>query len=155
MAIYVGEYDESRVPAADQQYWGRRVTCVKLEPLAADADDELGTLIAPCKLQIVSVALVDVDDDRVADGSDCRSFTLTNRGDDGSGETLIASRTTDTPTTDDITQFVPWPLVLASDPADQIVERGEVLNLNSVHEGNGLAQGEGLVAVIWRPIRNR
>jgi hypothetical protein len=149
MPLYVTEYDESRSPANDRQFWGRRVVAIRLAPLGAEDDDVFGVLVAPCKIEIMAIAVVDVDGDRTANESDYRSFVVTNRGSDGTGTDEIASGDTSTV---GISQYVPFSLVLAATPT--VVNRGEVLTIASTHVGSGVAIGENILVVTFRPIRN-
>jgi len=147
---YVGEYEEKVSPAPEGVYWGRRVATLKLEPLAADGDDVYGVLVAPCLIEILSVGVVDVDGGHTHNATNYRTFELTNRGTAGSGTTAVAVGTT---ITDDITQYVPFALAIT--PADRIVERGEVLTFSSTHTASGVAQGEGILAVVYRPVKKQ
>lgn len=143
--------DDTRIApqAQDINFWLRPTFVVPLKALAATTDDVYGAFVAPCKLQIRAAYVVDVDSNRSANANDYRTWAVVNKGSDGSETTTIASG--DTKTTG-ITQYVPFSLTVSSTQDDQIVERGECVIVTSTHSGNGVAQGEGMLVIIAKPV---
>lgn len=79
------------------------------------------------------------------------TFALTNRGTAGSGTTSVASRATDTATTDDVTAKVPWTVTLSTTPANLYVEAGEELTASWTITGSGADLTEASVEIDYIP----
>ena len=145
--------DTQQAPhARDINYWMRPTFVVPLKALAAGADDTYGAFVAPCKLQIRAAYVVDVDGDRAADGSNYRTFAVVNKGSAAGETTTMASVNT---SVTGLTQYVPREMTVATAQADQIVERGEAVIVTSTHAASGVAQGEGMVVIICKPVMER
>lgn len=71
-----------------------------------------------------------------------------NLGADGTGTTVVANRATDTVTTDDQADGVPWTLDLSATEADLEVDAGGVLAIEKAVAGTGAAIAAGGVFVI-------
>jgi hypothetical protein len=63
------------------------------------------------------------------------TYSLINKGSDASGTDVVATRIGDTPTTDDIAAYVPWPLTLNTDETTLEIDAGEVLSFKAEEAG--------------------
>jgi len=148
--------DTLRLPQrTDMAYWLRPTFVVKLEPLAAGDSDTYAVMVAPCKLEVRECWVVDVDGDRAANGDNYRNFILYNKGTDGTGTAQPAMVNT---SENGITRYVPFEVTLADmtiAPDDRIIEKGEVVVLSSTPSGAGVAQGEGALVLVCKPVMER
>lgn len=74
-----------------------------------------------------------------ADASNFRTFRLVNKGQDGSGTTVVASFATDTVTTDDLVAFDEKALPLSGTAANLEVADGDILVADETTDGTGVA----------------
>ena len=102
--------------------------------------------VAPCRCRVTGIGLVD-STTKAGHGTNYGTYAVTNRGAAGTGTTAVASRTTITPTTDDITAYVYWPLTLSTTKANLDLAAGDVL-LVTATEAGAAASGD-LVLANW------
>jgi hypothetical protein len=74
-----------------------------------------------------------------------RALTVTNRGQDGSGTTVVATITFASGT--NAVKDDALAITLSGTPANLVVASGDVLTVDSVHAGTGIAEPGGDVAV--------
>jgi hypothetical protein len=106
----------------------------------------------PHRAEVVAVYLTDVDGGVTANATNYATVTVTNRGTDGTGTTVIASRATDTVTTDDVSQYVPWTVTLSTTDSELIIERGETLSIAITKANSGVAVGQSVVTILYKAI---
>lgn len=95
---------------------------------------------SPADATVVAVSIVPVAA-VTAHGTNYRTFAVVNKGQSGSGSTVIASFATDTVTTDDLAAFDEKALVLSSTPADLSVAEGDILAAVETVAAAGVAHG--------------
>ena len=123
-----------------------RVSVVRIGVMDASAGPEQAIFVAPCRCRIIGISLVD-NTAKTAHADNKVITTVYNKGAAGDGTTVVASRTGDTPTTDDIAAFVPWPLDLSTTIANLELPAGRVLTAK-VTEAGTAASGD-LVDAVW------
>lgn len=74
-----------------------------------------------------------------AHAANFRTFQVINKGQDGAGATIAASRATDTPTTDDLVAFDDKSIDLSGTPANRRVAAGDVLAVSETVAASGVA----------------
>lgn len=92
----------------------------------------------------VTAVYMDADDAVTANGTNYRTFAVTNKGQAGAGTAVVASRSTASVSlvADDRTDFT-----LSVTPADLVVAAGDVLIVNETVAATGVAHGGGKVYV--------
>jgi hypothetical protein len=74
-----------------------------------------------------------------ANATNFRTFRVVNKGQAGSGSTVVASFATDTPTTDDLVAFDEKAIPLSGTPANLKVAKGDVLAVDETVAAAGVA----------------
>lgn len=74
-----------------------------------------------------------------ADATNFRTFRLVNKGQDGSGTTVVASFATDTVTDDDLVAFDEKAIPLSGTAANLDVAEGDILVADETTDGTGVA----------------
>lgn len=86
--------------------------------------------------------------DVAGSGTDYRTYSLINKGQDGNGSTVVASWVTSASPDHSLTDFNEQALTLSGTPANLAVVAGDVLAWSSVHTGStGRVDPGGLVRV--------
>lgn len=75
----------------------------------------------------------------VANATNFRTFRVINKGQAGAGATVVASRATSVPTTDDLAAFAAKAITLSGTPANLSVVAGDILAVDETVGGTGLA----------------
>lgn len=86
-----------------------------------------------------------------ADGTNYTTLALNKYDGAGGSATIVASRATDTVTTDDVAAGVPWALTLSGTAANLDVDAGEVLGVTGVKASAGVAVPAGIIVVEYIP----
>lgn len=115
------------------------------EDLDASGSGYLGIIVAPHRLQVTSAFIISVDGDIAANGANFCTFTVINWT--AAGTPTVA--TVDTSTTG-LTRYVPRAMIV--DTTYDIVEKGEVLEINIVKDNSGVALNEFGVVVVYKAI---
>lgn len=123
-----------------------RVSVVRIGAMDASGAPEKTIFVAPCRCRILGVSLID-NTAKTAHADNKMITAVYNKGAAGDGTTVVASRTGDTPTTDDIVAFVPWPLDLSTTIANLELAAGRVLTAK-VTEAGTETSGD-LVDAVW------
>jgi hypothetical protein len=74
-----------------------------------------------------------------ANGTNFRTFRVVNKGQNGSGSTVVATFATDTPATDDLAAFDEKSIPLSGTPANLNVAKNDVLAVDETIAGSGVA----------------
>ena len=82
------------------------------------------------------------------DPTDNMTLSLVNKGTDGLGSDVVASKAYDDAGDDDAAAFVGDDLALSATAADVLVEEDEVLSLNKVEAGTGMPLDAVLVLAV-------
>lgn len=82
-----------------------------------------------------------------ANGTNYRTFRVLNKGAAGAGSTVVASFATDTPTTDDLVAFDEKTIPLSGTPANLVVAAGDILAVDELVTGSGVAHSGYKVVV--------
>jgi hypothetical protein len=92
--------------------------------------------VAPCKCVVTGMKLVNA---ATITGHTANYGTLTvyNKGTAGAGTTVVAARSTNVATTNDVTSYVPWVVTLSTTAASLEVASGELLSAKFIEAGNG------------------
>jgi hypothetical protein len=101
---------------------------------------------APYAGRVASVAIIP-EAALTANGTNFRTFRVINKGQSGSGSTVVASFATDTPTTDDLAAFDEKAIPLSGTPANLNVAAGDVLAVDETVAGTGVAHS-GYKAIV-------
>lgn len=109
---------------------------------ASTVDEFLG-FVAPGNIKITGVKWVPTAN-ITANGSNYFTLTVRNRKADASGTALPASRSY---AATNSTAFVPEAMTLSSTAADLLVASGEVLSIEKLVTGTGLAMPDGVVQI--------
>lgn len=123
----------------------QRTVEANVPAVAAAADDDTVLAQAPYAGSVTAVYYVPEDEIIGAD-DDSRSLQLLNRGQDGTGDTVVASRAlaegVDAAASDEIA------VSLSPTDASRVIAEGDTLVWSSEHIGEGLADPGGLARVI-------
>lgn len=93
---------------------------------------------APFDGTVSSVTIVP-EANLTANGTNYRTFRLVNKGQSGSGSTVIATFATDTPTTDDLAAFDEKTIPLSGVAGATTVAEGDVLAVDETVTASGVA----------------
>ena len=74
-----------------------------------------------------------------ANATNFRTFRVINKGQAGAGSTVVASRPTSTPTTDDLVAFDEKAITLSGTPANLQVAAGDILVADETVAASGVA----------------
>lgn len=85
-----------------------------------------------------------------ANATNYRTFRVVNKGQSGSGTTVVASLALDTPTTDDLTAFDEKTVPLSGTAANLVLADGDVLVADETVTASGVAHGGYTIKVVWR-----
>ena len=99
----------------------------------ASAAPEVLVFTAPCACRIVGIWLAD-GTAKTGHGTNYGTYTAYNKT-TGAGAVVVASRATDTPTTDDIVANVGWPVTLSTTLSALNMAQGECLTFKAVEAG--------------------
>jgi len=93
---------------------------------------------APTDAKVVGVSIIP-NAALTAHATDYRTFSVVNKGADGSGSTSIATFATDTVTTDDLVAFDEKALTLSATAANLDVAEGDIIAAVETVAGSGVA----------------
>jgi len=117
---------------------------------AAGAAQDLVIGKAPFAGRVSSVSIIP-EAALTANATNFRTFRVINKGQAGAGSTVVASRATDTPATDDLVAFDEKTIDLSGTPANLNVAAGDVLAADETVAGTGVAHsGYQIVVEISR-----
>lgn len=85
-----------------------------------------------------------------AHGTNYTTLALNKRDGAGGAATVMASRATDTVTTDDVAAFVPWALTLSGTVANTQFASGNVLSVSGTKASAGVTVPTGVVVVVYK-----
>jgi glutamine amidotransferase PdxT len=86
-----------------------------------------------------------------ANATNFRTFRVLNKGQSGSGSTVVATFATDTPTTDDLAAFDEKSIPLSGTAANLVVAAGDVLAADETVAASGVAHsGYTIIVEITR-----
>jgi hypothetical protein len=83
----------------------------------------------------------------VANAAANRTFRVVNKGQAGTGNTVVASFQTDTPTTDDLAAYNDKEIPLSSTPSDLNVAEGDTFTADEIVTGAGVAHSGYKIAL--------
>jgi hypothetical protein len=113
--------------------------------IAATQDQTIGE--APFAGEVTAVSLIS-EGAVTANATNYRTFTVVNKGQDGSGSTVVATLALDTPTTDDLAAKDEKAFVLSAvEHATEIAE-GDVLIVSEAVTASGLAHSGYQIKVV-------
>lgn len=111
------------------------VHIAKVGAMDASATPEAVVFVAPTQgCRILGINLID-NTAKTAHADNKGTYAILNKGAAGDGTTSVASRVTDTPTTDDIAAYVPWPITLTTTLANLEIAGGRVLTIKATEAG--------------------
>jgi hypothetical protein len=84
-----------------------------------------------------------------ANATNYRTISVLNKGQSGSGSTVVATLALDTPTTDDLTAYDEKTVPLSGTAANLVVAAGDVLAASETVAGSGLAHGGYRIRVVY------
>ena len=111
-----------------------RQTVVYFGQIDASAPEALPVFVASVPIEILGVYLLDTAA-KVGHANNKGTYSIINKGLAGAGTTVVATRVTVAPTTDDIAAFVKWPLTLSAFTNRLEVAAGEVLAFTASEAG--------------------
>lgn len=112
-----------------------RKVCVVLGTVDASGPDERTVFVSSTPVRFLRATLVD-QAAKTGHADNYGKYEIINKSTTGSGTTVVASRYTDTPTTDDITAYVAWGLVNSTTTANLEIAANEVLTFKASEQGN-------------------
>ncbi len=115
------------------------------EDLDASGTGYLGIIVAPHRLQVTSAYIISIDGDIAANGTDYCTFDVTNWT--AAGTPTVATVNTSVL---GLTQYAPRAMTV--DTAYDIVEKGEILEIDISKAGSGVALNEFGVVVVYKAI---
>lgn len=121
-----------------------RVT-MAVQAVATGSDDSQEVARVPYAGKVASVYFAP-DTAIVGADTNTRTLELRNRGQAGSGTTVVATITTNA-AGGTLAAFDEKAIPLSGTPANLVVAEGDILEWHSVHVGTGLADPGGLVVV--------
>lgn len=122
----------------------KTVLRVSLAAVAAGSDLTSILFAAPFAGRVRSVKYIPKADAN-GDNTNYRTYTVTNRGSDGAGTTAVATLTQTAGV--DLDAYVPKAFTLNATVANRNVEEGDVLSIQSVKTGTGLADPGGVLEI--------
>lgn len=138
--------------ARETDFWKIITYPVAIIAATAGTGDVVGGFVAPHRMIVTGVTLMDVDGGVTANATDYATVVVTNKGAAAGETTVVATRATDTVTDDDVTQYVPWEVTLSTTQADLIIERGEAVIVSITKANSGVAVGQSIVSINTKAI---
>lgn len=131
----------------DSEIRGDRILLVAVpgQPTAGTADDFVG-FVAPFNMKIIGVKWIPAAA-IAANGTNYFTMNLRNRGAAGAGATAIATRSY---VATNSTANVAEAMTLSGTAADLNVAAGDVITVDKVNTGTGLAMPDGVVQVTYQ-----
>lgn len=108
---------------------------IPLGTVDASGPDTRPVFVATERCRLLGASIVDVTA-KTGHANNYGTYALIDMGTDGSEAVTVATRATDTPTTDDIAAYVEWPLTLNTTPANLELEEGTVLIFSGTEAGS-------------------
>jgi hypothetical protein len=121
-------------------------SCTYLGAMTGSNSTELPVFVAETACRIVAVDLVDITG-VTGHTANYGTATLTNKGTAATGTDVVATRSTNVATTNDITADKPWALTLSSTQANLEVGAGECLTFSWTEAGTGQDLGGALLVI--------
>ena len=112
-----------------------RHAIVPLGTVDASGPDERPVFVANDACRILAVNLVDTAA-KTGHADNYGKYELINKGAAGAGTGVVASRYSDTPTTDNIAAYVAWPLTVSGTASLLNLDAGNVLQFKASEEGS-------------------
>lgn len=108
---------------------------INLGAVDASGPDERTVFVSSNPARFIAANIVD-GVAKTGHANNYGTYEIINRGQAGAGTTVVASRSTDTPTTDDIDDYVAWPLTNSTTKANLEITAGDVLTFKASEEGS-------------------
>lgn len=111
-----------------------RQAVILLGSIDASGPEDIPVFVASVPIEVLGVDLIDTAA-KSGHGTNKGTYSILNKGAAGSGTAVVATRVTDTPTTDDIAAFVRWPITLSATKSLLEVAAGSVLSFTASEAG--------------------
>lgn len=107
---------------------------IPLGSVDASGPEDRPVLYVSKAIRVLGVYLID-STAKTGHADNKGTYEVINKGTAGAGTAVVATRTTDTPTTDDIAAFDAWPLTLNADETVLEIAAGSVLSFTAAEAG--------------------
>jgi hypothetical protein len=122
-----------------------RTISAVVPPISTAGDDDVYTIGRAVTGTVTKVTYTPDADVTASANPNNRTYSLINKGADGTGTTVVATRTT--VTGNDLSEFDEWELTLSATAANLVVTDGDILAWSSTGNGTGVADPGGLATV--------